>query len=510
MLANTDGVDRFVNNLKAILFAKYLGLNVKTAVLNTTQNIIAGWPRLGMEMGASFGKILRGANANIVAHLKGNKNLTEDEVRLLAEMFEEGITGAQFLSEVRSQIGSNVFSIANKYIMRGLGMPMEIAERFNRVSIALAAYRGAVSGQINNDITLKSYGVKKGEAFSYEKAKKFATGIVEDAHFVYGKSNRPEALRGGTVNKLMLAAYTFRSFTHHLINLWSWMFTQGGRGKIAVMKSIAASAAIGGMVSVPLYKTFMNLARQLTGDDPEEAITDLLPEDADMLRDILLYGIPSIAGVSLGGSIGMELPVFERLSLKGSLTGQVGQNIGEIIGVPWAILEDIEKAISSYRSGQGSRALEYIAPVGIANILKAHRMVTRGSYTLSGRPINVPGSEGPQKLNIREAIGKGFGFQPTKLTKSWNINQALQDFQTYKTNKRTELANNIVNARGDKSKLKKIEKEYITWNQENIDRPEYVITPDELLMSIIARTSTRKPPMYLFGKTKELRERYSQ
>ena len=36
---NTDDIDKMVNNIKAVLFAKYLGLNVKTAVLNTTQNM---------------------------------------------------------------------------------------------------------------------------------------------------------------------------------------------------------------------------------------------------------------------------------------------------------------------------------------------------------------------------------------------------------------------------------------------------------------------------------------
>jgi len=516
MLENASEIDRLVSNAKALFFAKYLGANVKTAVLNTTQNIIAGWPRLGMEMGGAFAQALKGANADIVSHIRGQKNLSADEVRLIQQMFEEGTTGAQFLTEIRSQIGDNVFSATNKYLMRGLGMPMEIAERFNRVSIAIAAYRAAVDGKINNESTLKQYDVKQGEALSYDQAKEFATTIVEDAHFVYGRSNRPEAFRVGEAGKLAQAGYTFRSFTHHLLHLWKYMLLETGmRGKTAFAKSLAATMAIGGVTAIPLYKTFMNILRQLTGDDPEEDITAILPEDADMLKDMLLYGMPAISGFTIGGSVGMELPVFERLSLQGSITTQAGKQIGEIIGIPWAVAEDVSSAYQAYRVGQGSRALEYLLPAGIANIFKGYRLYSAGNYTLSGRPIADPSAQDyPQteevlKLGMRQAIGKAFGFQPTKMTGAWNIEQAMQDFIAYKTNKRSELASRILNAKGIKRKLKKIEQDYIEWNQKHrVDHPEYVITPDELVQSILARTRTRKPPMYMLGRTLELRDRY--
>lgn len=509
MLENTTEIDRAVNTAKAIFFAKYLGANIKTAILNTTQNIIAGWPRLGMEMGGASARVLKGAYSDISAAITGGKNLTDGEQRLLTEMFEEGTTGAQFLSEVRSQIGGNNFSIVNKYLMRTLGFPMEVAEKFNRTSLALAAYRGAVAGDINNKETLKEFRKKRGEAFSYEDAKEFATTIIEDAHFVYGRSNRPEALRSSQVGKLAQAFYTFRSFTHHLLHLWKFMFSNQ-RGRTALLKSLAATIMIGGVSSIPLYKTLLNLIRQLTGDDPEEMITDMIPEDADVLRDMVVYGAPSVTGFSLGGSIGMELPVFERLSLQGSFVDQVGGEAMEALGIPWAMAKDIEGAARAIVSGQGARAWEYLMPAGVANVFKGYRLGTSGSYTMTGRPINVPGAEGPQRLNMKEAIGKALGFQPIKLTKSWNINQALQDFATYKTNKRTEFANRAVNARGDEKKLRNLMEEFNSWNRKQSDRPEYQITPEELQRSIMSRTRTRKPPGYLMGKTQELRNRNFQ
>jgi len=392
---------------------------------------------------------------------------------------------------------------------------MEVAERFNRVSLALATYRGAIGGKVNNKKTLKRYGKDLGEPLSHEQAKDLATEVVEDAHFIYGKSNRPEALRGGTANKLMLAAYTFRSFTHHLINLWTWMFQQGGRGKRAAFKSLLASIAIGGMTSITIYKTVLNLWRQLTGDDPEEWVVEkILPEDADMLRDMLLYGLPAISGFTMGGSIGMELPVFERLSLKGNLSTQLLMGGGEILGVPWATLEDSLRAVRTYRAGQGSRALESLAPVGIANIMKGVRMGSKGTYTVTGRPINYPWKEGPRKLSRKESIGKMIGFQPVESTKSWNISQRLEDFETYKTNKRADFANKLVNAARIKNtkdreeSLGKVIASLERWNDaKQKDNPEYMISDDEIIQSINARTKTRKPPKYLWGKLKELKDR---
>jgi len=265
------------------------------------------------------------------------------------------------------------------------------------------------------------------------------------------------------------------------------------------------------MTSIPLYKTVLNIVRQLTGDDPEEIIEAIIPEDADMLRDMILYGVPSISGFTMGGSIGMELPVFERLSLKGPFVPALGNELLEALGIPWAILTDVGNAVSAYQSGQGLRAFEYLAPAGLGNIAKGIRLGTGGSYTLSGRPINVPGSEGAQKLSTTEMIGKMVGFQPTKLTKSWDVSQALEDFQTYKANKRSNLATRILNSRGNKVKLKKIQKELIEWNiEQSEEHPEYRISDQELLQSIVSRTKTRKPPAYMIGKTKQLRDRYFQ
>lgn len=508
MLENADSVDRAVNTIRGIFFAKYLGGNVKTAFLNMTQNIIAGWPRLGMETNFASGKIISGAASDIVNWVTRGRLMPEDEKRLLTEMFEEGKTHANFLNEVQGQISANAFGFLNK-AMKALGWPMAVAERFNRGSIALAAFRVASDGKINNKDTLKRYGLKLGEKASYEKAKKFAEEIVDDAHFVYGKSNRPEIFRSGTVNKWASSAYTFRTFTHNLINLWSFM-ARSSRGRRAILKSIAGTAALGGMASIPLYKTFMNMIQQLTGDDPEKEVLDYLGMDeSDLLRDMAVYGLPTIVGINLGGSLGMELPALERIKVNDSFQEMAGTATMEIAGIPLAMLEDISNAFETANSGQIARSFEYLTPTVISNILKGVRLYNEGSTTISGKAIAEPGGgSGPRRLSGSEAIKKALGFQPTSAAKEWDIYNDIQNFIIYRRRAQSEFANRFAAAyhKKDQDAMDKVISDLNEWNEIQLrdGHPEYIISGSQWLSAIRSRIRWTKTPKYMRGVEMEM------
>ena len=509
MLENATAIDRRVDAARAVFFAKYLGLNVKTATLNLTQQIIAGWPRLGLETRGASLKVLKGAASDLVSVFTKQKNLSESEVKLLTDLYDEGLTSAQFLTEVRGKIGGNANSVINK-AMEVLGKPMEVAERFNRASLALAAFRTAVDGKINNKKTLKRLGLKKGEKASYDIAKEFAEDIVNDAHFVYGKTNRPEAFRGHQVLKIASAGYTFRTFTHNLINLWTWMWKQDAIGKRAVMKSIAAMTVIGGVSSIPLYKTFMHLIRQLTGDDwGEEVIDKVIGDERNALRDMILYGVPAGMGFTLGGSIGMELPIFDKVKLDKSVPDQIQSNIGEVIGVPWAAGEDLWDAMVFLSDGQYGRAFENLAPSAFANIRKGYRLGTEGQKSVSGKPITLPGETKPTKLSKMEMLGKMSGYQPVSLTKGYDIYQKIQDFKAYKTKAKRDLADKYANAKTNKEKNKIIE-QIKDWNQKQRDsgRPEYIISVKEFQLALQYRRRPTRPPRAFRRKAKELKEKH--
>lgn len=511
MLRNADALDRFVGTAKSVFFVKYLGGNLKTAALNLSQNMIAGWPRLGMETGGAGAKLLSGAFKKVNAVFSGDANLTDAERRLLKDLLEDGTTQANYIEEVMGQVAGGYRNTWNR-VVRFMALPMTVAERFNRTSLALAAYEAASTGQVTNEKTLEKYGYKAGDTFRYEDALAFVEEVVDDAHFVYGKANRPELFRGSVAGRAASSMYTFRTFSHQLLNLWAAMLREGPVGRKAFAKSIAAMVALGGIGSIPLYKTFMHVIRQSSGDDwGEEYILENLSDgESSWLRDLVAYGLPGLAGVNLGGSLGMELPMGERLDTNKTLTKQIWTNFGELIGVPAAIFEDGEMAIRAMNAGDGSRALEYLLPSGLANIPKAIRLGTEGAHTISGTPVALPGTDEAAKLGAGAMIARMLGFADTKTAKAWDLSQKIEDFKSYKLAKQSKFANRIANAlasdgsQEEKSeKIQKVLAELQEWNLEQWEagRPEYIINLKQALRS---RTEVQKPPKYLRQKALEI------
>ena len=425
MLRNGDRVDRTVGTIKSAAFAWYLGGNIKTAVLNLTQNVIVGVPRLQMDVEGGARAYIDGAQKQIVNQYarrftgdKG-KGLSEEEARLIQDLYGDALITDAYMEEVRGQVtGGPSTRLWNK-LMKVMGYPMSVAERFNRGSLALAAFRAARDGKMKA-AARKRYGVE-GEKATYEQAKAFAEEIVRDSHFVYGKTNAPELLRSSTAGRGLGAAFTFKTFTANLLGLWSWALrTQGKEGAIMVAKGLGATAALGGLVSLPFYATLMALFQAATGDDDDwtEAIRKQLPQNT-MLRDIVCYGLPAGAGVNLGGSLKMELALTGGMQKGGTPKEVLTEGIGDIIGIPWDMfVERPSKVMEAMRADNYWRAVEEVVPTAVSNGMKAWRLATEGQKTLKGRDINDPGEQGARKLSSGEAFGKLLGFQPVSATRS--------------------------------------------------------------------------------------------
>ena len=442
MLRNADNIDRVAGNIKSVAFAWYLGLNIKTAFVNLTQNIVVGVPRLQMDISGGGLAWFKGAQDALVNRVTGDKGkgLNEEDARLVRELYGESVITDAYMQEIRGQLqGVSGSALWNK-LTTFMGIPMSEVERFNRASLALAAFRSARSGKMKERAREK-YGVR-GERASYEQAKAFAADVVRDAHFVYGKSNLPEFLRGGSAGRLASTMYTFRTFTHNMINMWAWaLSTQGKEGAAFVAKSIGATTLLGGLTAVPLYATMIALGQAITGDDDDwtESIRKLLPE-SNLLRDIVCYGIPAIAGVNVGGSLQMETP-FTRGFKKGSTPKEVvTESIGNLIGIPYDLfVEKPSKIIEAYRKGNEWRAVEEVVPTAVKNALQAWRLYYEGQTTVSGRPINTPGVQGARKLSVDEAAGKLLGFQPVSSTKSYAAYEAANHAKSVRSDKIDDL-----------------------------------------------------------------------
>jgi hypothetical protein len=487
MLRNRDKMDQYISLTRTALFLGFLGGNIKSAIVNLTQNGIAGVPRLAVDSGLGRGVVRYVQDAlRTVVYMatKGRSGgmMKSGEAAFLKDFYDRGLTQANFMAELTGALDSNL-SVRLRGIVTVLAWPMQVAERFNRTSLALAAYRIARDGKIVDKKTLEKYGRARGERFDEEQAKNFAREIVLDSHFLTGKANQPEIVRGNT--RFLAPMYTFRSFSHGLLSLWRHMFfNRGWRGKASVAYSLAATSMLGGLVSLPLYGTIMSIMRQSSGDDPDKKLRDKLEEVLGKGGvDVAMHGIGAMVGdgYTLSGSLGMELPILSDLRGDKPYLGQVLGNISEVAGVPVAVLEKASRSIDFFNRGNAYRGVEEAMPSAVQNVMQAVRLYNEGATASTGRPIAAQGSKQQYRYTEGEAVGKALGFQPLSKTKAYQNKKAIDDIDSYRKTVQDRLLTRYVNAKrsGDQDALDSVLQDWRDHNARARDerRPELRIDP---------------------------------
>lgn len=492
VLANSDKMDRLVDGIRSLVYIKFIAGNVKTGIVNLTQNIMAGAPLLSVHADLAGVRYLNAAMDDIVNIIKKGSRLSKDEMAMVHDLYEKGVLSAKFTQEIQGRLSGVIGRQFNK-TLDVLNMTMAVPERFNRISMAVAAYRIARAGQIVNKKTLDAYGLTKGEKANHKTAMDFATEVVNDAHFVYGKSNLPELTRGRT--KLLRPLYALRSFNHNLYQLWGHMLRQGPRGRKAFAKSLVAMFLLGGLKSVPFVMLLNTILRSITGDDYMDEIRGRM---GSWWRDIVTYGVPSIAGVNIGGSLEMMIP-------------DIQSPLADFIGAPGAFYEESVRMTRDISAGQKLKATEDspLTPMVIRNVMAAARLATTGQRKVTGQPIAEYGKAEPRKLNPFEAAGKAIGFQPLKMTKSYDVSQSLQSRERFLADHKSEFANRYANADSPEERTKVIQ-DVKAWNkkQREAKRPEYIIDSESFKAAIIRRKKPAPVPVKFRPRAMKLQEIY--
>ena len=500
MLRNADNIDRLVTKMKGVAFFWYLGNMVSTGVLNLTQNIQVGIPRLGMEVKGSALKWLRGASDTIVSAITKGRALPSEERRLIHDLFLEGVTTANYLDEIRGKMSSAGFGKIFNQVTKWAGLTMEISERFNRISLALAAFRAARQGQVTNQETLARFKKKPGEKFTFDEAKKFAEEIVEDSHFVFERANTPEFLRSSKGGRLLSAAYTFRTFTHNQLALWKWMLKNGDVGRKAFAKSLFAIFLLAGYKCLPFYKSLACLYKELFGSDeePVDKFVKHITAKNSWVRDAVTYGLPALSGITLQSSLAIEAPGQDSIRPPENLAEGVDRALIDALGIPYDLLvSKPSRTISALKSGKIERALEYLLPRFISSILRTYREATEGVVTLSGRKVlDFTGDKiKPLKPEGAEIPLQFLGFTTIRKAKNRDIQRDLEFARSLRQEKLREFADRLIDAMRNKerAKSKEVFKEIKLWNKKAIKekKPYLVITKD----SIKAALRSRKRPV---------------
>ena len=505
MLRNSDQIDRITGNIKSVAFAWYLGGNIKTAVVNLTQNAVVGVPRLQQYVTGGGGHWLKSAMDTIGLTysgkgLHGAKKLTAEEAAMLQELYGNSVITDAYMEEIRGQISASPSLRMWERFTRLLGWPMSKVEIFNRASLALAAYRAARVGAFKTK-ALKEYGLEPGQKMTHEQARDFAAMLVRDTHFEYGRGNQPEFLRSNVAGRMLSPVFTFRSFGANILNLW-WraLLYEGKEGRAFVGKSLGATVALGGLTAFPFYATLAALCAAASGDDEDwtAKIRNALPAN-NLLRDVACYGLPSLLGVNIGGSLRMETPFTEGMKRGETFKEAMTESLGDFLGIPYDLaVNKPSKFLEARRFGADYRAVEALVPTFVANAMQAWRLSTEGQTTLRGRPINSPGQPGARKLSTGEAFGKALGFQPTSSTKSYEAYAAEKRRTSMRSDRIDDFTNQALDdleSKGRPYMMRELQEKLQTWNKEMEaeGKPAMKIMPKDVLRRVAARRRENRP-----------------
>ena len=251
----------------------------------------------------------------------------------------------------------------------------------------------------------------------------------------------------------------------------------------------------------------MTVWRQLfsDGDDPERKLYNWAYKNGGKnAADVLFYGMPSMAGVTISGSLGMELPILQDLKGDKPWGRQILSSGMEIFGVPVAMLEKIGNTFEFAGKGDYWRATEEALPTAASNIMKAIRLADEGMTTRSGKPI-ADGTGRPIKLSKSESVAKALGFQPVRQSKAFDAHKGQSDVEAFKKNKQDELVTRYLKAFRAKDMVTKEEvlRDWRDYNNKMIreDKRHLVIKP--LYPLAMQRMKPNKPQASMRGYARE-------
>lgn len=384
------------NGLKTIAYLWYLYGNPKSATMQLTQNYIMAWPVLSKHTNFPLARLLLAQ----AAAARPSRLLSAEHKAWIAALEETGALGPMVAESLRGIAGNPIWAAARSRTRKiaGLFDIFKHMEIFNRRAMAIALY----------------------DAHFRDPQK--ARELIEQAHYYYGKGNRP-VLSRGRASPLM----TFRSYA---VNFLTWQKNNakeafaGPDGKTrtkalsAGVRSATAYIFFTGLRGVVGYSMVAGVYRHLYGRDLEgdarEWMAAYLGNAGRLAAKGLFNGVPAVATpVSLSGSL--------------SLDETLPKDFKDVFGV-WADLfyERPKRAMKSWRSGDMGRLFEDLSPEFLRNPLAAMRLHTDGQTLRNGQPILDPETFGVMHLDPIEAAGKALGFNPDRMAEQIRM-QATPD-----------------------------------------------------------------------------------
>jgi hypothetical protein len=403
MLRNTTRLDRISGRVRTAAFVWYLAGQLKSPMVNFTQNWILGIPLLEKQMGKGAKGLYHRAMYDVA-----RRNYTDQEKEFMVEMQGRGITGDQLTKEITGQTVAESGKLYQTAV-NILATPFSLSEVYNRKVSGLAQFRAAIAAGDNYRT-------------AFDKSRKF----IFNVHFLYGKLNAPSGARGGTPGAAILrTSLTFRNYTFNFIHAMKGLLNE--RDFSTVAKAMTYMALLGGASALPFLDGFLDMLERITGISWRKNVKKEI-EDAggEILANVAIQGLPALIGADIGGSLRIHFP---------DVTNPAKLIEESVFGVYAGLGLKAVNSIKAASTGQIVRAFEIASPTFLERPMKAYRQSQSGLTTTRGKVIQDPTGK-PIVPSAGENIATALGFRPSRLARMsdhyrqfGNIKKFYQDWR---------------------------------------------------------------------------------
>jgi len=395
MLRNDEMGDRVIGFLQGLAMLKYLGFRVAAPIINLTvlpTNVVAclkGYTQISASRAMLL--IARGIK-DYATWWRNPAMLDKGTLRAMIFIHDQGWHEAQFNRESMRVLSATLPQKYDSFVDKAMWM-FKTSEKINRVASIMAAARAMLGNKKFENLSDLEFKI-----LMYK-----AQRISDRANGVYGKANYPMLLRGqGYFSKAGRAFYMFKTFAHNFL-LTALELGFSRREWAAMMYMLFAPGLVAGVGAALPLALLLQLIRQFTDDDPEEAfmefIQDHMGDEAEMFAR---YGLAGLLNINLKGSLSIDLT-------------SVPTNVNEVMGAPYSVWEDISGGIGQIRQGNYMKGLERALPLAAANVLKSYREYNEGITARNNTPIFF-GRE-PVRANTYDAVLRLVSLNPARIAR---------------------------------------------------------------------------------------------
>ena len=378
-------------------------------LVNATQPYVVSLPVMAGRHGyARSAAALSKAYRELAPLLKDGKLTSEDYKHLPADVREavNALTDRGFIDiSLERELGETNTGAFDSVVGK-LRKVSETVEHVNRLSTAIAALRleREANPGAGNDAHLA-----------------YAGKIINDTHGDYSGFNAPRVMRSG-VGRLMTQ---FRKYQLIQISMYTRLLHAAFKGatpeermvgRKALAFSLGHMAVLGGALGMPGAQFIGAILRMVFGDDdepdnPELTLRKMIGDETT--ADLLLKGVPKLAGIDLSGRLGAGgmlslLPYadvsMDRKGYEAAVMGALGPFLG-------GLMPNIADGVGKIGQGKYYEGVVKMLPKGFADAYKAFHLSTEGLTQKNGDQIMSP-----EEVTLVDAFFQAMGLPTNTLT----------------------------------------------------------------------------------------------